>query len=105
MKCRFCNSKVELFLDMSHIPISVTSGAGVVNTGIVLYKCCNCELIQKDASMKSQIDYFQSASNQLLLKGKEQVKFIDGIGWQPFISFRSISNALKYAKELADDYI
>lgn len=96
MKCRFCNNKVESFLDMSHIPISVTSEAEVVNVGIVLYRCVDCGLIQKDASAQSQSDYFQNDYNQSLLKSEEQVKFVGGI---PFPKSELIvSGVKKYIK-------
>lgn len=32
------------------------------------------------------------------------LKYEDGIGWIPFLGFRSITKALKYAKELADEF-
>lgn len=103
MICRFCNNQVRLYLDMSHIPVSVTSGGGVVNIGIVLYRCDYCGLIQKDASVQSQTNYFQSASNQTLLKGNEQVKFVDGI---PFpkseLIMKGIKEYIKNPKSILD---
>jgi len=81
MECRFCNSKVDLYLDMSYIPISVTSDGQVIDTGIVLYKCSECGLIQKDATVQSQNEYFQSSYSQSLLNGKEQMKFVDGVAF------------------------
>ena len=46
MNCRFCNNKLDLYLDMGYIPISITSDGQVINTGIVLYRCVECGLIQ-----------------------------------------------------------
>ncbi len=92
MECRFCSSKVDLYLDMSYIPTSVTSDGQVINTGIVLYRCPECGLIQKDASVQSQTDYFQSSYSHSLLNGKEQMKFVDGI---PFPKSELIISGVK----------
>jgi 2-polyprenyl-3-methyl-5-hydroxy-6-metoxy-1,4-benzoquinol methylase len=79
MKCRFCNSDVSVFLDLSHIPISVASDGRVVEIGIKLFKCSNCKLLQKESSSLLQKKYFKEFQSHLVSGGKEQVKFINGV--------------------------
>ena len=79
MKCRFCNSDVSVFLDLSHIPISVASDGRVVEIGIKLFKCSNCKLLQKESSSLLQKKYFKEFQSHSVSGGKEQVKFINGV--------------------------
>jgi 2-polyprenyl-3-methyl-5-hydroxy-6-metoxy-1,4-benzoquinol methylase len=79
MKCRFCNGNTSIFLDLSHIPISVTSDARIVNIGIKLFICNSCKLIQKESSTLLQKDYFKEFQSHSISGGNEQVKFINGV--------------------------
>lgn len=92
MKCRFCNNETALFLDMRHIPVSVTSDCRVVNIGFALYKCNNCSLIQKDSNIDVQQNYFNEFKSFSLSFGQEQVKFIDSV---PYPRSQLILNSLK----------
>lgn len=78
MKCRFCNHKIELLLDMEHIPISVTSDCQIMGVGFKVYICTYCNLIQKSSNESSQKNLFDSFHSHLLKDGEEQLKFIDG---------------------------
>lgn len=77
---------------MSHIPFSVTSDCKVVGIGIVLYKCAQCGLIQKDSTAELQQNYFNEFISHSLSDGEEQVKFINGV---PYPRSELIINKLK----------
>lgn len=79
MKCRTCNTQTSVFLDLSHIPISVTSDCRIVDIGVKLYICDSCSLIQKDSTPLMQENYFSEFCSHSISNGEEQVKFINGI--------------------------
>ncbi len=97
MKCNFCESETNIYLDLRDIPFSVTSDSRIVNKGILLYKCESCSLIQKNANEEDQKDYFDDFISHSLSDGEEQIKFIDNI---PYPRSELIINSLrKYLKK------
>lgn len=76
MKCRFCKGDISIFLDLSDIPLSVTSDLRVVNIGVKVFRCDHCGLLQKYSSEKIQNEYFNEFYSQPLTDGDEQIKFI-----------------------------
>ena len=80
-KCRYCQNEIEIFLDLSDIPVSVTSDSQIIDIGIKVYKCSSCGLIQKIATEDIQNHYFNQFHSQSLVDGDEQIKFVNGIAY------------------------
>ena len=79
MQCRLCSSETKVFLDLSHIPFSVTSDCRVVDIGVKLFICESCSLIQKNSTQLLQQNYFDDFCSHSISDGIEQVKFVDGV--------------------------
>ncbi len=102
MRCRFCEGNTKVFLDFSHIPISVTSDCRVVNIGVKLFICENCSLIQKNSTEVMQQNYFNEFQSHSISDGNEQVKFINGI---PIPRSEVIINHIKNFVDLNGDLL
>lgn len=78
MNCRSCMKEIDILLDLSHIPISISGDCRVVKKGVIIYKCMSCNFIQKMMADDIQKDNFKTFSSSMLSERTEQTKFIDG---------------------------
>lgn len=101
INCNICNSTIIKEFS-SNLNLSVTSDNKSVSSNINIYKCINCNHLQKVEDKNIQTVYTEYKKNDLI-DGKDQVKFINGVpSYRTDILISTIIEKLKDKNTLLD---